>query len=64
VNRETATAERRRGRTVPPLESVPDDKIPEEKYRNRLLTKAEVQEANPEDECKTLKEFEAEENNG
>ena len=43
--------------------SVPDDKIPDEKYRNRLLTKEEVQAANPDDECRTLAEFEAEENN-
>lgn len=46
------------------IASVPDDKIPTEKYRNRLLTKAEVQAANPDDRCGTIAEFEAEENNG
>jgi hypothetical protein len=43
---------------------VPDDKLPDYKYWNRLLTKAEVQAANPDDECKTIREWEEQDNNG
>ena len=43
---------------------VPAEHLPEEKYRNRLLTKDEVQAANPDERCGTIKELEAEENNG
>lgn len=42
---------------------VPADAIPDKRFWNRLLTKAEVQEANPDDECKTVAEFEAEKGN-
>jgi hypothetical protein len=38
---------------------VPEDKIPDHKFWNRLLTKAELQQSDP-DEWKTLGEFEAE----
>ena len=38
---------------------VPADKIPERKFWNRLLTKTELQQADP-DEWMTMKEFEAE----
>jgi hypothetical protein len=40
---------------------VPEENYPEHKYWNRLLTKEDVQAANPNDECKTIAEFEAEE---
>ena len=39
---------------------VPADKIPERKFWNRLLTKTELQQADP-DVWMTMKEFEAEE---
>ena len=41
---------------------VPSDaKLPEPHYLNRLLTKQEVQDANPGEVCMTIAEFEAEE---
>lgn len=43
---------------------VPKDKYPEHKYWTRLLTMEEVQAANPNDECKTIREWEAEEEEG
>lgn len=39
---------------------VPEEYIPEPHFCNRLLSKTEVQEANPDCECKTLADFEAE----
>ncbi len=41
---------------------IPTDKIPERKFWNRLLTKTELQQADP-DKWMTIKEFEAEEEN-
>lgn len=43
---------------------VPTQFVPAEQFCNRLLTKEEVQAANPNDRCATVGEFEAEENNG
>ena len=43
---------------------VPADKVPPYTFWNRLLTKEEVQAANPDDECKTIGEFEAERDGG
>jgi hypothetical protein len=40
---------------------VPKIKEPEYKYWNRLLTKAEIQRANPDDKWETIAELEAEE---
>ena len=42
------------------MAQVPKDKYPLHKYWNRLLTRDEVQAANPNDECKTIREWEAE----
>jgi len=39
---------------------VPKDKYPLHKYWNRLLTREEIQAANPNDECKSIREWEAE----
>jgi hypothetical protein len=43
---------------------VPTEHVPDKKFCNRLLTKDEVQAANPDERCATLEEFEAEENDG
>ena len=43
---------------------LPADKIPDRKFWNRLLTKQDIEAANPGDECKTIEEFKAEENDG
>lgn len=40
---------------------VPRDKQPPHEYWNRLLTKEDVQAANPNEDCKTIEEFETEE---
>lgn len=40
---------------------VPRDKQPPPEYWNRLLSREDVQAANPNDEWKTIEEFEAEE---
>ena len=39
---------------------VPKEHYPEHKYWNRLLTKEDVRAANPNEECKTIAEWEAE----
>ena len=44
--------------TIGPL---PADHTPDRRFFNRLLTKEEIQQANPNDEFKELGEFEAEE---
>ena len=45
--------------TIGPL---PADHTPDRRFFNRLLTKEEIQQANPDDEFKELGEFEAEDN--
>ena len=42
---------------------VPREHIPPPSFCNRLLNKAEIQEANPGDKCGSIAEFEAEEEN-
>jgi hypothetical protein len=43
------------------MAQVPNGKLPEERFRNRLLTRDEVIAANPSEDVKTIAEFEAEE---